>query len=79
MTIEPKVKIELKCKRADCPNTFLFDSELYPPRMYCSPACANLHRVRKYRRKQAEKKPQDGPSGMPPAGSPEPHGDTPAS
>lgn len=77
MTIEPKVKIELKCKRSDCQNTFLFDSELYPPRMYCSPACANINRVRRYRKKKADQKPPDGSSGNAPAGGPEPHGDKP--
>lgn len=79
MTIEEHgVKIELKCKRPDCPNKFIFDTELYPPRMYCAPACANLNRVRKYRKKLAEKKPPGESSGSGPAGAPEPHGDKPA-
>ncbi len=78
MTIEEDaVKIEINCQRKDCPNTFILDTEKWPPQRYCSKGCSQLVRTRKWR--ATKKTPPDATSGIPPFEPPEPHGDTPAS
>lgn len=73
------MKIELKCKRKDCDVKFLFDSEKYPPQMYCSPSCSQLARTRKWRAGKKAQQPPGDSSGTEPSGDPERHGDTPES
>jgi hypothetical protein len=84
MTIDKTMKIEVRCKRHDCPNTFTFDTEAWPPQLYCSTSCSGLQRTRKWREKHPPKKkdappPQGDSSGTAPADAPKPHGDTPES
>lgn len=75
MTIEQdSVKIEINCKAPDCRKPFIFDTEQYPPRLYCSKACRQRFSQQRFRRKQ-----KDGSAGTEPGAAPEPHGDTPAS
>lgn len=77
MTIEERdtVKIPIKCPR--CAKEFILDTEKWPPQRYCTPACSQYVRTKKWR--EAKKKRPDDSSGTAPAGAPEPHGDKPGS
>ena len=73
------MKVPIKCNRPDCPNTFVLDTEKWPPQRYCSKTCPQYVRTKKWRAEKAKEKPQDGTSGTSSAGAQEPHEDKPGS
>lgn len=60
--------IPLPCPR--CGKPFLFDSEKWPPQRYCSRACSQYVRTKKWReKKKRQAPPQGGSSGTGSAGA----------
>lgn len=77
----------IKCHAPDCQNTFVIDTDEYPPRRYCSIQCRKRGQIQRYRARIKKKlaAPEAAPgqtgdsSGTAPADAPKPHGDTPES